>query len=204
MHKLLLYLFVLIAPLSTATGQQNWELSKEKNGIKVYTRKTDSSKFKAVKVEAVLQGSIDKLAAILMGVERNIKWVYATKTLRLIKRINTNQLIYYAETALPWPMRNRDQAILITLFPDSINKRLKITTVGKPKEIGLTKGMVRVPYFLGVWDVTALDTKRISISYYLSVDPGGSIPVWISNMFVSKGPYETFINLSVLLKGQVH
>ena len=183
-----------------AHAQQDWELSKNKNGIKVYTRKTDSSDFKAVKVDAVLTGTPERLIDILMGIEKNIKWVYHTKTLRLIKRYNETELIYYAETSLPWPMKNRDQAIRIKVFPDSANRKVKITTVGEPGAIPATKGIVRVPYFLGIWDVQALNNHEISIQYYLNVDPGGSIPAWISNMFVAKGPYETFINLSNLLK----
>jgi len=195
-----LFLVFFFALAVKASAQQGWELSKDKNDIKVYTRKTDSSDFKSVKVEAVFTGSCEKLAGILMGVDKNIKWVYNTKSLHLIQRFNANELIYYAETSLPWPMRNRDQAIRINLFPDSINHALKITTVGEPKAIPETKGIVRVPYFLGVWQVKEIANKEISIEYYLNVDPGGSIPAWISNMFVAKGPYETFINLSKLLK----
>ena len=195
-----LFLVFFFALAVKASAQQGWELSKDKNDIKVYTRKTDSSDFKSVKVEAVFTGSCEKLAGILMGVDKNIKWVYNTKSLHLIQRFNANELIYYAETSLPWPMRNRDQAIRINLFPDSINHALKITTVGEPKAIPVTKGIVRVPYFLGVWQVKEIANKKISIEYYLNVDPGGSIPAWISNMFVAKGPYETFINLSKLLQ----
>jgi len=197
-YKILITVMLFAASLQVC-AQQDWELSKDKNGIKVYTRKADSSKFKSVKVEAVLEGSLDKLASILMGVEKNIKWVYGTKSLHLIKRNSANELIYYAETGLPWPMRNRDQAILINLYPDSAGHKLKITTTGKPMAIPPTEGLVRVPYFLGVWDVTAVDNKRIAINYFLDVDPGGSIPAWITNMFVAKGPYETFMNLSGLL-----
>jgi len=101
------FLFVLFLSALSLKGfaQNNWELSKDQNGIKVYTRNSDSSAFKSVKVEAVLEGTPGKLTDILMGIERNIKWVYNTKTLRLIKRYNPNELLYYAETSLPWPMR---------------------------------------------------------------------------------------------------
>jgi hypothetical protein len=199
MNKNLLVIIFFSLAFNVA-AQDNWDLSKNKNGIKVYTRKTDSSDFKSVKVVAVMTGTCDKLSGILLGVDRNIKWVYHTKTLRLIKRFSSNELIYYAETSLPWPMRNRDQAIRINLYPDSINHSLKIITTGEPKAIPETKGIVRVAYFLGIWQVKEISDGKISIEYYLNVDPGGSIPAWISNMFVAKGPYETFVNLSELLK----
>lgn len=199
LNKNLLLLFFFALALH-ASAQNNWDLSKDENGIKVYTRKTDSSDFKSVKVETLFTGTCEKLAGILMGVDKNIKWVYNTKSLHLIKRFNDNELIYYAETSLPWPMKNRDQAIRINLYPDSANHALKITTAGEPKAIPVTKGIVRVPYFLGVWNVKQISSTKISIEYYLNVDPGGSVPAWISNMFVAKGPYETFVNLSKLLK----
>ncbi len=180
--------------------KSDWDLSKDENGIKVYTRKTDSSDFKSVKVETIFTGTCEKLAGILMGVDKNIKWVYNTKSLHPIKRFNDNELIYYAETSLPWPMKNRDQAIRINLYPDAANHALKIITTGEPNAIPVTKGIVRVPYFLGVWNVKEINNGKISIEYYLNVDPGGSVPAWISNMFVAKGPYETFVNLSKLLK----
>jgi hypothetical protein len=195
-----LFPILFFALALNASAQKDWELSKDNDDIKVYTRKTDSSDFKSIKVEAVFTGTCEKLAGIIMGVDKNIKWVYHTKSLRLIKKVNINELIYYEETSLPWPMKNRDQAIRITLFPDSINHALKITTVGESKAIPATSGIVRVPYFLGVWQVKEISNEKISIEYYLNVDPGGSIPAWISNMFVAKGPYETFVNLSKLLK----
>lgn len=197
--KSYLLLMLMIAALH-ASPQGDWQLSKDQNNIKVFTRKTDSSAFKSVKVEAVLLGSCEKLAGIILGIEKNIKWVYKTRALHLIQRFSPNELIYYAETSLPWPMRNRDQAIRIIAYPDAINHSLKIITRGEPAAIAETKGIVRVPYFLGVWQVKAISPDKISIEYYLDVDPGGSVPAWMSNMFVAKGPYETFMNLAELLK----
>ena len=183
-----------------APAQNKWQLSKDNNNIKVFTRKTDSSDFKSVKVEALLTGTCDKLAGILLGIEKQIKWVYKTKSLHLIKRFSQNELIYYAETSLPWPMRNRDQAIHIIIYLDSANQSIKIITKGEPNAIPVTNGIVRVPYFLGVWQVKTISPGKIFIEYYLDVDPGGSVPAWMSNMFVAKGPYETFMNLAELLR----
>ena len=42
--------------------------------------------------------------------------------------------------------------------------------------------------------------KTISIVYIFEVEPGGSLPAWVVNMFADKGPYETFKKLSDMLK----
>jgi hypothetical protein len=42
--------------------------------------------------------------------------------------------------------------------------------------------------------------QTINIIYTIELDPGGSVPAWIANMFADKGPYESFSNLADLLK----
>src|SRR4051794_28911684 len=96
--KLFISVFFL-AILQQASAQVDWELTKELNGIKVYTAKDPSSKFKDIKVEAVFSGTIQKLVDILVNVGRTKTWVYGTKDSYLIKKINPNEILYYSETA---------------------------------------------------------------------------------------------------------
>jgi START domain len=183
-------------------AQNEWELSREENGIKVYTRKEENSKFASVKVECNLTGTIEKLVTILKNVDSNKNWVYNTKLTHSVRTISSNEFIYYAETFLPWPLRNRDEVINMLFIKDSTQKTLTVKATGITGEIKEKSGIVRIPYFNGLWNVVTTDEKHISIIYFLTVDPGGSIPAWAYNMFVSKGPYNTFNNLSELLKMQ--
>ena len=57
------------------------------------------------------------------------------------------------------------------------------------------KDLVRIPYSKGAWYVTTVSNKIIHLNYVLEVDPGGSVPAWILNLFSTKGPLETFKNL---------
>ncbi len=38
------------------------------------------------------------------------------------------------------------------------------------------------------------------MEYTLRMDPGGDIPAWLFNLFVTKGPVESFENLKVQLQ----
>ena len=180
--------------------QDEWELSKEGNGIKVFTGKMNNSNFKSVKVECNLEGTIDKLEAILKNVDGNSHWVYNTKQTHMVKNVGDREFIYYAETSLPWPLRNRDMVINMLFDKNSLSNQLTVKATGVKKEVPEQSGKVRVPYFNGLWEVTQTDEQHISIHYRLSVDPGGSVPSWAYNMFVSKGPYKTFNNLAELLR----
>lgn len=184
----------------TSFSQINWELTKDKNGIKVYTATEGSSKYKSIKVEAVLTGTLQKLVKILRNVENNKAWVYSTKQAYILKEINANELFYYSETALPWPVNNRDIPVRMRLSLNTADNTLKVTASGEPNAYPVQKGIVRVQFFKSSWDVKYDGKNKISILYFLKMDPSGNVPSQVTNMFITKGPYETFENLGKLLK----
>jgi len=193
-----LLLFSVVAV--NAYSQYNWKLSKDQDGIKVYQSETKNSDFKSIKVEYVLQGSYDKLIAVLNDVSRQKDWVYRSKTSHILKRNSPYDCYYYTETSIPWPMSNRDAVVHMIMTKDSLNRFLKITVTGVPNYIPEKSGKVRVPRLLINWYVTMPSPTTISIVYTFETNPGGSIPAWMVNMFADKGPYETFKKLAAILK----
>lgn len=184
----------------SAAGQYNWKLSKEKDGIKVYQSELQHSSYKAIKVECTLEGSYDKLIAVLSNVSGQKDWVYNNKASYILKQINPYELYYYSETSLPWPMSNRDAIVHLKMDKDSLNRYLNIKAVSVPDYIAEKNGKVRVTRSAISWNVTMPTTKTINIIYIFEAEPGGSIPAWVANAFVDKGPYESFKRLGVILK----
>ena len=189
--------------VSAANSQYKWELSKNKDGIKVYQSEVKHSKFKTIKVECTLEGTYDKLMVILNDVANQNKWVYNNISSSILQRISGNEFYYYSKTHLPWPMTNRDAIIHLKMTKDSLNRFLKISAVSVPGFAPEKSGMVRVPWSDISWYVTMPSAKTISIVYIFDADPGGSLPAWVVNMFTDKGPYESFKKLSELLKRPV-
>ena len=185
---------------SAAIDQYNWKLSKDKDGIKVYQSEVKHSKYKNIKVECTLEGTYDKLIAILNDVANQKKWVYNNLNSSILKRISASEFYYYSETDLPWPMSNRDAIIHLKMNKDSLNRFLKISVVSVPGYAPEKSGMVRVPRSDISWYVTMPSAKTLSIVYIFDAEPGGSLPAWVVNMFTDKGPYESFKKLSELLK----
>ena len=193
--------FVLCSAFAfAASGQYNWKLNKDKDGIRVYQSDVQNSKYKSIKVECTFEGNYDKLIAVLNNVSHQKDWVYHNKTSYIIKRISPYEFYYYIETFIPWPMSNRDAVVHLKMNKDSLNRFLKIVSVSVPGYIPEKSGKVRVPRSDISWYVTMPTTKTISIIYIFAAEPGGSLPAWLANMFADKGPYESFKKLSELLK----
>jgi hypothetical protein len=178
----------------------HWHLVKEGHGIKVYTAGTGTSDFKSIKAVAVLDGTLEGFLAILLDVKRQPDWVYATSQAYLVTQVSKRELVYYVETNLPWPADNRDAVIRMKIKENPAGSSLTITSMGEPRALPPRDGKVRVPHFVGRWEVKAAGKNKISLTYLLEVNPGGSLSPMIVNLFTSKGPYETFRNLSALLK----
>jgi hypothetical protein len=56
---------------------------------------------------------------------------------------------------------------------------------------------VRIPRSIGNWTITPTGKNQVRAEYVLEVDPMGTIPAWLINLFATKGPLETFRNLKV-------
>ncbi len=183
-----------------AFSQVKWELAKNKNGIKVYTSVGGPSKFKSIKVEAMLTGTMDRLIYLLTDAASSKDWIYNTKESYVIRKIGEMEAISYTETEVPWPASNRDLPLHIKLDHDPKTNFLHVSARGVPNAIPVKKNIVRIPYFNGFWKIKFDGKNKLDITYFLEMDPGGTVPAWITNLFVAKGPFETFNNLASLLK----
>ena len=181
-------------------GQDDWELKTEKEGIKVYTKTFDDSKFKAIRVNLDLQATLTQIVALLMDVNTGAEWVYSTKSSVLLKQISPNELIYYSEVKLPWPISNRDFIAQLTAKQDAKTKVVTIDGPVVPDYVPAKDGIVRVRRSVGKWIITPVGPHHVQIQYTLRMDPGGDLPAWLFNLFVTKGPTESFKNLQEELK----
>jgi len=192
-HLMLILLISLFT--GTAFGQYNWKLEKDKDGIKVYSSDVPKSDFKATKVDCTITGNYSKLVSILTNVSQFDNWIYHSKTSRLLKKYSPYDIIYHSETEMPWPFSNRDIVIHLRVNTDSLPKFLTINSTSEP-DLVPRSGKVRVVEYSASWKVTMPTAQSIHIDYLMQVDPGGSMPGWVANIFVGKGPFETFNNLA--------
>lgn len=186
----------------TGYSQDNWVLKKEKDGIKIYSENAGQSKFNKIKVEFNLNGNIYQLANILFDVNNYAGWIYNTKLSSLVKKINNQEEIYYSEVSVPWPMSNRDIYSHIKMHVDSVNKVLTVDSKGLPQYAPERSGIVRVQYSKTHWEISTIDPSKIKVQYFLELDPGGSVPAWIVNMFATKGPFESFKKLGEIIQSK--
>jgi START domain len=191
----LLILFFAAALLpALATAQAEWRLKRHEDGIRVYTRNTDNSDFKSIKVECTVNARISALVAFLLDVSKQHDWVYNNKKSQLIRQVAPNELIFYSEVEVPWPCNNRDYVSHIVITQPAVNT-VVVNANAEPDLVPRMSGKVRILISNAHWEITQIGPTEQSIVYTVNFDPAGSMPAWLVNMFVTKAPYETFQKL---------
>jgi hypothetical protein len=204
MKKILIIALLALVKLNPVFGQSDWQLKAEKEGIKIYTSDVAGSKIKALKVEADFNATPSQLVALIMDVNTSPEWVYHVKSCTVVKRISPSELYYYSEVNLPWPVANRDFVahLKVTQNPDT-----KVVTIDGPAVEGLVpvkEGIVRVNESKGEWVITPIGADQIKVVYSIHVDPGGSLPSWLVNMFATEGPMKIFKGIRSQLQKPVY
>jgi hypothetical protein len=200
LYKLTLFSFFLVFNTTLLCAQNNWKLAADKEGIKVYTSTVPASKIKAVRVTCDLPVQASQLVALLLDVESAPDWIYHTKSCRLIKQVSPSELYYYSEVEVPWPVENRDFVAHLTVKQ---HPQTKVITIDGPAVAGYVppkKDVVRISESEGRWQITPLPNDHIQVTYTLHVNPGGSLPIWLVNMFATQGPMEIFSKMKIELQ----
>ena len=177
MIRHLLFAAFLSTLCCCAFGQATWTLVKDQDGIKVYTRRIASEKFKEVRANFELNATEDQLIGVLENIPHHKDWSYGTKRTFVISKKNKDTIIYYSEVSLPWPLSNRDLVIQLSINRDTLDNMLHIRAKSIPGILPAKPNLVRVPFSIASWDVKVMPNKLLAIQYTLSTDPGGALPV---------------------------
>src|SRR5450432_2935615 len=159
-------------------AQNIWIVQKEKDGIRLSSRKSATSSFNDVRVELDVPGNLSQRAAILENIPKYTEWAYATKKSVLIKQLGPGKIIYYSEVEVPWPATNRFYYARFELKIDSLNHTMQLLSANIPDYKPMPADLEPVPYSRGTWNVKTISPKTIHIDYVLELNPGGSLPAW--------------------------
>ena len=136
-------------------AQSTWKLKKDKSGIKVYSRKSASTKFNDIKVEVTITGTVDQLRSILEDAENYTKWVYSASVSRRVETISSNEFIYYSVINVPWPASDRDAYSRTKLNLNASMDTLTMFTHVVPDYGAHKNNRIRIPRSAANWIATA-------------------------------------------------
>ena len=204
MYKKLILLFLLFSNVAFAQLGTNWVLKENSDGIRIFTGDAENSKFKAIKVEFELDATLSQVVATLMDIKGSEVWLYHTAGNYVVKQVSSSELYYYSLVEMPWPVSNRDFIAHLMVSQDKVTKVVTIDAPCIYDMVPLKATVVRIANSKGKWILSPEGNGRVKIVYTLHADPGGILPAWLTNLFVTKGPSESFKKLKQQIQKPVY
>lgn len=195
------FIFILIlGVLGFVSQQRPWDLVLNKEGIKVYTRKTDSVSVKEYKVTMQVKASIDSVLKKVLDIKNLKRWSYRIAESSLIKKVNDSTWLFYIHNDIEWPVKDRDHVSKVQLF----RKRDEYTILLSPYNnfVKEKKDVVRLTNFRGFWSLKKIDKNYTQVTQQLYGDPESNIPPFFINLLIEKAPFHTFKNMKSQLEAK--
>ena len=169
---------------------QSWDYVKEKNGIRMYTRKQDSSSFKCFRGETVFNSSMEEVSKYI-GVANNFdQWDENIEELTLLESTSNRYINCYFAYRTPWPLSKRDFCAELIVAYDSASHTRTVNATPMKKDLPERKGIVRVRNFYLRWTLTDMGSNKIHAVMEGFIDPGGLVPSWLYNLVIVQAPYD--------------
>jgi len=195
MKSLSILLLIAILPMHDST----WELKKDKDGIKLFTKHEEGYPLKAIKAETVFNASLETCIAVLRDIDHLIELFPDCEKVVKVNQDATSQ-IHYLQLKAPWPVTNRDGAFKLNYAYDSKLGTVFIEAKMAADAYPAQDGYIRLNKGSGTWKFKRIDATHTSLEYYYLGDPGGNIPAWVANSVIEESPYRMLVNYHKLVK----
>ncbi|MBN1961278.1 MAG: START domain-containing protein [Deltaproteobacteria bacterium] len=198
--KLISIFIALILILSAfSLKAANWELVKNSNNVKVYTRDVAGFTMKEFRAVTQVKTSLDSIIALMRDVAAYPQWIADCKHASILKTDGPYNFYIYLINGAPFPIQDRDLINHVEISQDQKTKTITMKLDGKPSFIEPKNDMVRVPKLEGFWQFEPLADGIIEITYQVKTDPGGNLPAWLANTTVTESPWKTLTNMTRML-----
>lgn len=184
--------------------EPEWELKKEKKGIKVYFKESNNSKIKEVKTVIQVKTNLSKAVMIISEAPRFPEWVYQCKVGKFLGDFTPNDFYFYNLADFPWPLTDREFIFRCITFQDPNTLTVYSNASAVPDKLPLNKKYIRVKKAESNWKLTPLPNGIVEVEYHLITDPGGAIPAWMVNWALDIGPIKSMLKFKEMAESDIY
>ncbi|MFN8295347.1 MAG: hypothetical protein U0T69_04085 [Chitinophagales bacterium] len=196
----LIFFSSLLLNISYAFSEEAWKLEKDKDGIKVWNRKTPNSSLKEFKVSTILQITPEKLIAFLKNTSKYDKWMYKVDagSVKVLKKNNEND--YYTYMTISAPLIKTRETITHMVFnPQDTKGTILINLDGAPDLLPLNDKYIRIQKMKAYFKIVPLGNGKVELIHQAYGSPGGGIPDVLANLSSVDCPFYMFTKIKELL-----
>lgn len=150
--------------------------------------KVDGKPLKAYKGIAEINAPADKVFALIEDVNNTDWWDKNLSQIKVLGYEKNRFARYHLIFDMPWPVSDRELYVdaKVTVEPETGIR--KITAGPLQVDIPAQKEMIRIDEYRQTWTVRPVNPNLTHVTLEGFVNPGGSLPAWVINMFIVDSP----------------
>jgi hypothetical protein len=184
---------VFLTSFKIANEKDDWKLGADKDGIKIYTKKSEEGKIRTSKAEMFLSVPASKVVEILSDYNNFSKWFPSCLDSKILKKVSENESISHVIYKTPWPLPNVD-CIQRMVIDKSIADTVSIRVSAVPDYMAPSGSCARVKEMKGSWKIVSVKGGVMVTNIYYS-DMANLIPYWLANTQAVDIPFNIFHNM---------
>lgn len=186
--------------LPTASAGGEWTLKRDKDAIKVYTRKVQGSTVAEFKAEATFANTrLTDVLGIVTNVNRFTELFPNCVEATVLEQQDAYNTVHYIRTEVPFPANDRDGVYEQRTELASGGEAATVTLRALAGRVPEKKRLVRITRAAGSWKLTQVGSG-VHVVYQFHSDPGGAVPPWLVNSFIVDQPFKTMQSLRKLVE----
>jgi len=192
--KVLLMMVSLAAVTTPSSAEPGWQLRKDADGIRVYSRPLDGWTIHEIKGEVHLKAPLASILAVIDDVPRQSSLSEVVASSKVSRRDSKTRYQYYSVIEMPWPLKDRDIVSERQIKQDPVSLEVVVTDTAAPDALPLQKSLVRIMKSRQVWTMTPR-ADGVDVQMRVLSDPNGPIPASVVNAMSVGTPFRTLQNL---------
>lgn len=196
-HSLALLFLLILTPHALASDQ--WQLLRDKEGVRVYSQKVSGSRYESFKGVMVLESSLASILGLLDHTEASPEWLHLCVEGKTLKTNGFSERTIYQVIDLPFPFATRDAVYRATTSHNPLTGVFTITLESAADYYPVTKH-VRIRISSGYFLLKPIDATSTEVTWKLHIDPAGAMPAFLLNMLLVEIPFKSLRRMAELVR----
>jgi hypothetical protein len=181
--------FLSASPHRFTTTPESWSITRERNGIQIYTRWIRTSpheRTRQVKGIVTLRAAREQIARLITNENQAREWMVFLDELNYFKSKGLQEEWYaYGRINALGKMVCFDVVTNNRILTDTATNQTVITMKGMPGYLPLKSGVHRITGLYTTWNLTGISPEMTKIEFILQSDMKPVVPTWITDPFVA-------------------
>ncbi|OGT19424.1 MAG: hypothetical protein A2V90_01215, partial [Gammaproteobacteria bacterium RBG_16_57_12] len=172
----------LLSAQAALADEQQWEQTRDADGIQVFINKTLDERIIMVKAQTVIDAGLEHIMEIMEDEARRKDWVPYLKSSKRLETYSPTEILQYNHYAAPWPAKDRDFVYRVSRVRNSDGSVTYVMQSVDSPLMPEQPDKVRAILLDSRYLLTPVTERQTRVELLFHADPRGWIPLWIVNL----------------------